>query len=35
MADLGTPVGAALAEALGIVSIEIDSLEERPGANVK
>jgi len=34
-ADLNTPVGAALAEALGIVSIEIDSLEERPGANVK
>ena len=35
MADLETPVGSALAEALGIVSIEIDSLEERPGANVK
>jgi hypothetical protein len=35
MADLGTPVGAALAEALGIVSIEIDRLEERPGANAK
>jgi hypothetical protein len=35
MADLNTPVGATLAEALGIVSIEIVSPEERPGANVK
>jgi len=35
MADLETPVGSAPAEALGIVSIEVVSLEERPGANVK
>ena len=35
MADLSTPVGATLAEALGIVSIEVDSLDEPPGANVK
>ena len=35
MADLNTPVGATLAEALGIVSIEMVSPEERPGANVK
>jgi hypothetical protein len=35
MADLNTPVGSTLAEALGIVSIEILSPEERPGANVK
>jgi hypothetical protein len=28
-------VGAALTEALGIVSIEVDSLDEPPGANVK
>ena len=35
MADLNTPVGAALAEALGIVAIEIDSLEERPAAKLK
>jgi hypothetical protein len=35
MADLKIPVGATLAEALGIVAIEIDSLEERLGANVK
>ena len=35
MADLETPVGSELAEALGIVSIEVISLEERPGPNVK
>ena len=35
MADLNTPVGATLAEALGIVSIEIVSSEERPGPHVK
>jgi hypothetical protein len=35
MADLGTPVGAALAEALGIVSLEIASPEERSEINVK
>jgi hypothetical protein len=35
MADLNTPVGATLAKALGIVSIEIISPEERRGANVK
>jgi hypothetical protein len=35
MADLGTPVGAALAEALGIVSLEIDSPEKSPETNVK
>ena len=35
MADLSTPVGATLAEALDIVSIEVDSLDEPPGANVK
>src|SRR5262245_15419630 len=35
MADLSTPVGATLAEALGIVSIEIDSPDEQSGANVK
>ena len=31
MADLSTPVGATLAEALGIVSIEVDSLDGPPG----
>jgi hypothetical protein len=35
MADLGTPVGAALAEALSIVSLEIVSPEERSETNVK
>ena len=35
VADLGTPVGAALAEALGIVSLEIVSPEERSETNVK
>jgi hypothetical protein len=35
MADLNTPVGATLAESLGIVSIEIVSPEERPESNVK
>jgi len=35
MADLIKPVGATLAEALGIVSIEVDSLDEPPEANVK
>jgi hypothetical protein len=34
MADLSTPVGAALAEALAVVSIEVDSLDGPPGPNV-
>ena len=35
MADLSTLVGATLAEALGIVSLQIDSPEEPPETNVK